>query len=250
MGMEGTGSTPQQENPENLQNPEEVQVLQYIPPVETPEDIVARKERETADATRLEEIRTSLGMSSAEEKITEPLVEEITKTSIEIPTEEEIETPKVEEVEKPKKLEKEIVVDESLKRKGLDFTSSMDLMNGRLSKIDKEAEAVSPGTIGKFRTATRNLESYFQGGKLDLNEATNSFNRLTSSFTDLSLIHDKELRKITEDARKSLVGAIEGSKDSAIALRMNEQMAELKTNINRMIDKADEAAYRFRRGVR
>ena len=212
---------PPQENPENLQNPEEIQVLQYVPPVEIP----------------------------VEEKVEEipPVSEAIPETEI---VEEKIEIPKVEEIEQPKKLEKEIVVDESLKRKGLDFTSSMDLMNGRLSKIDKEAEAVSPGTVGKFRTATRSLESSFQGGKIDLNEATNSFNRLTSSFTDLSLIQDRELRKITEDARKSLVGAIEGSKDSAIALRMNEQMAELKININRMIDKADEAAHRFRRGAR
>jgi hypothetical protein len=31
-------------------------------------------------------------------------------------------------------------VNESLKRSGLGFTSSLDLMNGRLSKIDKEAE--------------------------------------------------------------------------------------------------------------
>jgi len=219
--MEGPGSMPPQENPENLQKPEEIQVLQYAPAVEIPME------------EKVEEI------PPAPEVMPEPEI-----------VEEKIETPKVEEVEKPKKLEKEIVIDESLKRKGLDFTSSLDLMNGRLSKIDKEAETVSPGTVGKFRTATRSLESSFQGGKVDLDEATNSFNRLTSSFTDLSLIQDKELRKITEDARKSLVGAIEGSKDSAIALRMNEQMAELKTNINRMIDKADEAAHRFRRGAR
>ncbi len=160
----------------------------------------------------------------------------------------QLETPA--EISVKEKVEKDVVVDESLKRKGLDFTESLDRVNGRLARIDKDVEIVSSGTLSKFRTATRSLESSFQGDTLDLNEATNSFNRLTSSFEDMSLIQDKELRKITEDTRKSLVSAIEGSKDSAMALRMNESVAQLKQNINRMIDKADEAAHRLRRGAR
>lgn len=35
-----------------------------------------------------------------------------------------------------------------------------------------------------------------------------------------------------------------------MALRMEEKMEELRKNINRMIDKADAAAFRLRRGVR
>jgi hypothetical protein len=143
-----------------------------------------------------------------------------------------------------------LVVDESLKKSGLDFTSSLDLINGRLAKIDKEVEIVSQGTIGKFRTATRNLENCFQNKKFDFNEAVVSFNRLTASFDDLSLIQDRELRKITDDARKSLLVAIESSQDSARALRMNESIAELQKNINRMIDKAEMAAQKLRRGSR
>ena len=232
------GYTPPQEN---LQKPEDIETPQFTPPVEAPEEMLAKEERQKSDAIHLEEVRASLGLSPIEEKSPEPVVEELLEVPSKIPVEEKIEQPK---------LEKDIVVDESLKRKLLDFTESLDLMNGRLSKIDKETEVVSPGTVGKFRSATRSLESSFQGGKLDLNEATNSFNRLTSSFQDMSLIQDRDLRKITEDARKSLVSAIEGSKDSAMALRMNESVAELRKNINKMIDKADEAAHRFRRGAR
>jgi hypothetical protein len=109
---------------------------------------------------------------------------------------------------------------------------------------------VSSGTIGKLRTATRSLEDSFQGGELDLNEATNSFNRLASSFEDLSLIQDRELRKVTDDTRKSLFFAIEGVTDSARVLRMDESIVELQKNINMMIDRAGAAVQRLRRGGR
>jgi hypothetical protein len=156
------------------------------------------------------------------------------------------------EIVKEASVKKETVVEvnESLKKSGSDFTSSLGLMNGRLSRIDKEAEIVSPGTIGKLRTATRSLEDSFQREKLDLNETATSFNRLTASFEDLSLIQDRELRKVTDDARKSLVFAIEGTTDSARVLRMDESIVELRKNINMMIDKADAAAQRLRRGIR
>jgi hypothetical protein len=110
--------------------------------------------------------------------------------------------------------------------------------------------AVNCEVKGEFRTATRILEDSFQKDKLDLNEATTSFNRLTASFEDLSLIQDRELRKVTDDARKALLFAVEGSTDSARVLRMDESIVELRKNINMMIDKAGAAAQRLRRGVR
>ena len=276
MGIERSNTIQPQENQENLKKPEEIQVPQYILPVETSEDISAKEERERADAVRLEEIRASLGMPPSEEKATEPVepaVEIPSEIQIEEKTEEIVpnlepaEEPKPEEIvsepkiedqtEKPEAEEKKdvsqekgIEIDWSLKRKGLDFTESLSRVNGRLSRMDREAEVVSPGTISKFRTATRNLENTFQGSKLDLGEVATSFNRLTTSFDDLSLINDRELRKITEDTRKSLIGAIGGSKDSAMALRAQEKMKELRKNIDRMIDKADTAAFRLRRGAR
>lgn len=236
MKMEGPNVIPPQENPEDLKKLEEMGALQKVLTEETIEDGVTIEEREKADATRLEEIRTSLGMEPSEEKALEPIME----VPPEIPVEEKKETSQ----------EKGIEVDASLKRKGLDFTDSLNRISGKLGTIDREAEAVSPGTVSKFRNATRNLENTFQGPKLDLNEAIVSFNRLTASFEDLSLINDRELRRIQEDSRKSLIAAIEGSKDSAMALRMEEKMEELRKNINRMIDKADAATFRLSRGAR
>ena len=249
MKMEGPNMIPPQENPEDLKKLEEMEVLQNVLTEGTAEDGVIIEERERADATRLEEIRTSLGMEPSEEKALEPVMEVPPEIPVKEKREEQTETPETEE-KKGSSQEKGIEVDPSLKRKGLDFTDSLNRISGKLGTIDREAEIVSPGTISKFRNATRNLENTFQGSKLDLDEAATSFNRLTVSFDDLSLMNDREMRRITEDARKSLVGAIEGSKDSAMALRMEEKMKELQKNINRMIDKADVAAFRLRRGAR
>ena len=153
--------------------------------------------------------------------------------------------------EEPKELVvTSIEVNESLKRKGLDFTESLRTLNVRINKVDKEAEVVSPRAVGGFKVAARNLEEIFSSQEINLDDAVVSFGRLTTSFEDLSLIQDGELRKITDDARKSLVHAIEGSMDSATALRMEESMESLRKNINNMINKADEAAQRLRRGAR
>ncbi len=162
--------------------------------------------------------------------------------------EEKIEAPKT-EAEKTK-LEKEIPVTESIKRRGLDFTEDLRTMNGRLGRIDKEAGAISEKTIGGFRIAARNLEDIFSSKEIRLDDAAASFGKLTTSFEDLSLIHDRELRKITEDARKSLVHAIEGSMGSATVLRREENMDQLRRNINTMLTKAEEASFRFKRGAR
>jgi len=246
MGMEGPGAMPPpQENPEELKKLEEILAPQFMP-LETPEDVVAKEERERADAARLEEIRASLGMESTEAEASKPAAEAQAETPAELPVEEKAKEPKAEE----SSAEKDIEIDPSLKRKGLDFTDSLNRVSAKLGNIDRETEIVSLGTIGKLRNASRNLETTFQGSKLDLNEATISFNRLTASFEDLSLINDRELRRIQEDSRKSLVAAIEGSKDSAMALRMEEKMKELRKNINKMIDKADAAALKLRRGAR
>lgn len=78
---------PQQENPENLQKPEELkQVPQYVPPTESPEDIIAREERGRADATRLAEIRVSLDRPP-EEMQPESIPEKAIETPIEKPGE-------------------------------------------------------------------------------------------------------------------------------------------------------------------
>lgn len=161
-------------------------------------------------------------------------------------------TPEV-EVEPTKIQEKvptSIEITGSLKRRGLDFTESLRTLNGRISRIDKEAEVISPKAIGGFKIATRNLEEVFQSQEVNLDDAIVSFGRLTTSFEDLSLMQDRDLRKITDDTRKSLVFAIEGSMDSATALRQEEPMEQLRRNINNMVNKADEAAHRLRRGAR
>jgi hypothetical protein len=251
MGMEGPGSMPPpQINPEELENSEditkieELQIPQHIPTVETTEDVTAKQEEENTDVARLEEIRLSLGMPPSEE------ASEPTEQSTETPTELTVQEKKEESETEESSVDKDIEIDPSLKRKGFDFTDSLNRVSSKLSNIDREVEIVSPGTISKFRSATRNLESAFREPKLDLNQAISSFNRLTTSFEDLSLIKDQELRKIQEDSRKSLVSAIEGSKDSAMALRKEESMDELRRNINKMIDKADAATFRLRRWSR
>jgi hypothetical protein len=162
---------------------------------------------------------------------------------------EEILNPKIEKQEGENKTS--IDVDPSLKTRGIEFTDSLRRVHGKLDAIDKEsADIVSPGTLGKFRSATRNLEDSFQDGKLDLNETAVALNRLTGAFEDVSLINDRELRKITEDAKRSLIAAIADSKDSANSLRTVENMAQLSKNINRLVGKADEAAFRLRRSLR
>lgn len=162
-----------------------------------------------------------------------------------------------EEILNPKSDNKEgetkssIDVDPSLKTRGMEFTHALRRVHGKLDTIDKEsASIVLPGTIGKFRSATRNLEDSFQGGKLDLNETSVALNRLTGAFEDVSLINDRELRKITEDAKRSLIAAIADSKESATSLRAMKSMAQLSKNINRLVGKADEAAFRLRRSLR
>jgi hypothetical protein len=162
---------------------------------------------------------------------------------------EEILNPKTEKQEGENKTS--IDVDPSLKTRGMEFTDSLRRVHGKLDTIDKEsADIVSPGTIGKFRSATRNLEDAFQGGKLDLNETSTALNRLTGAFEDVSLINDRELRKITEEAKRSLIAAIADSKESATSLRAMESMAQLSKNINSLVGKADEAAFRLRRSLR
>jgi len=162
---------------------------------------------------------------------------------------EEILNPKTEKQEGENK--SSIDVDPSLKTRGMEFTDSLRRVHGKLDTIDKEsADIVSPGTLGKFRSATRNLEDSFQGGKLDLNETSIALNRLTGAFEDVSLINDRELRKITEDAKPSLIAAIADSKESATSLRTMESMAQLSKNINRLVGKADEAAFKLRRSLR
>ena len=72
MGIErlDTMSIPQ-ENPEKIKTPEENKSDQYIPPVEVVGNIAEREEREKTDTLRLEEVRTSLGLLTPEEKTPE-----------------------------------------------------------------------------------------------------------------------------------------------------------------------------------
>src|SRR3989344_1255647 len=107
--MEEWPKMPRQENPENLQKPEELnQIPDYISPTENPEDIIVREERERADATRLAEIRTSLGISPAD-KQSELVPEEVVEKHVEISkTETKIENQKEENIE----------IDQNLKTRG------------------------------------------------------------------------------------------------------------------------------------
>lgn len=104
------------------------------------------------------------------ENIVEPAAQPV-EIPAESPVEEQVEIA-AEKTGEPKleksSVEKNIEIDPSLKRKGLDFTDSLNRVSGKLGTIDREAEVVSSGTISKFRNATRNLEDTFQRSNLDL----------------------------------------------------------------------------------
>lgn len=150
-------------------------------------------------------------------------------------------------LDKPKS---SIEVTGSLKRKGLDFTDSLRVVNGKIGRVNEDIDVVSQKAVGGFKVAARNLEDIFSSKEINLDDAALSFGRLTSSFDELSSIQDGELRKVPEDARKALLYAINGSMDSAIMLKGDASMEQLRKKINNMLSKAEEAAHRLRRGVR